>query len=108
MVSRADPTGHYDWIPSPRADDLTIALDGIAYRDLASRGPLLFDQLQSWEERSAAQRWVTELLVAIREHPAVAAIEHHGHPLIDFVELRLRRGRTPCGWGSQCGKGASD
>ncbi len=87
MVSHADPTGHYGWIPSRRVDDLTIALDGIAYRDLASRGPLLFDELQSWEERSAAYRHVNELLVVIREHPAVAAIEHHGHPLIDFVDV---------------------
>ena len=111
MVSHADPTGHYDWIPSPRADDLTIALDGIAYRDLASRGPLLFDQLQSWEERSAAQRCVTELLVAIREHPAVATIEHHGHPLIDFVELRLRGevAHLWSGWRlASAGKGASE
>jgi hypothetical protein len=111
MVSHADPTGHYDWIPSARADDLTIALDGIAHRDLASRGPLLFDQLQSWEERSAAQRCVTELLVAIREHPAVAAVEHHGHPLIDFVELRLRSelAHLWCGWRlASAGKGASE
>ncbi len=100
LVSRADPTGRYDWIPSPRVDDLTIALDGIAHRDLASRGALLFDELQSWEERSAAQRHVTELLGAIREHPAVATIEHHGHPLIDFVDVRLRDevAHLWCGW----------
>lgn len=111
IVSHADFTGHYDWIPAPRVDDLTIALDGIAYRDLASRGPLLFDELQSWEELSAAQRQVTELLVAIREHPDVATIEHHGHPLIDFVEVRLRDevAHLWCGWRlALAGKGATE
>lgn len=100
MVSHADPTGRYDWIPSPRVDDLTIALDGIAHRDLASRGAVLYDELQSWEERSAAQRHVTALLDAIRKHPAVTAIEHRGHPLIDFVAVRLRDevAHLWCGW----------
>jgi hypothetical protein len=111
MVSQADFTGRYDWIPAPRVDDLTIALDGIAYRDLASRGALLFDELQSWEERSVAQRHVAELLVAIREHPAVATVERQGHPMIDFVEVRLRNelGHLWCGWRlANAGKGAKE
>jgi hypothetical protein len=100
IVSRADPTGRYGWIPPPRPDDLTVALDGAAHRDLVSRRPLLFDEIVSWEERSAAQRRLVELLVAIREHPVVAAIEHDGHPLIDFAELRLSEelARLWCGW----------
>jgi hypothetical protein len=91
VITRADPTGRYGWIPPLRPDDLTVALDGVAYRDLASRRPLLFDEVVSWEERSAGQRCIVELLAAIREHPAVAALEHEGHALIDFAELRLHR-----------------
>lgn len=110
-VCRADLTGRYDWIPPPRVDDLTIVLDGIAYHDLASRRPLLFDELQSWEERSAAECRIAELLVAIRESPAVAAIERHGHRLIDFAELRLRieLARLLCGWTlARAGAGARE
>jgi hypothetical protein len=65
-------------------------LDSIAHRELASRRPLLFDELESWEERSAAVRRSAELMAAIREHPAVADIEWHGYSLIDFIEPRLR------------------
>jgi hypothetical protein len=111
IVWRADPTGRYGWIPPLRADDLTVALDGVAYHDLASRRPLLFDEIESWEERSAGQGRIAELLVAIKEHPAVAAIEHHGHPLIDFAELRLHEelARLWFGWRvASAGRGASD
>ena len=91
VVARADPTGRYGWIPPSRHDDLTVALDGVAHRDLASRRALLFDDLVSWDERSAAQRRILELLGEIEEHPAVTAIDHHGHQLVDFVGLRLHR-----------------
>jgi len=100
VVYRFDPTGRYDWIPPARADDLTIALDGIAHRELSSRRALLFDDLQGWAQRSAGEYRIVELMAAIREHPEVAAIRWHGHPLIDFVEPRLRPeiARLLCGW----------
>jgi len=110
-VCRADPTGRYDWIPPLRDSDLTIALDGIAHRALAAHRPLLFDELESWDDRSAAEHRITELLVGIREHPAVAAIGCGGHPLIDFVELRLREelARLLRGWTLACaGRGARE
>lgn len=90
VVYRADPSGRYDWIPPLRDDDLTIALDGIAHRELAGRHPLLFDELESWQERSAGEHRVAELMDAIREHSVVDAIAWHGHALIDFAEPRLR------------------
>jgi hypothetical protein len=80
----------YDWLPPPRADDITVTLDGIANADLADRRPIHFDELESWEQRSAAERRIGELLAAVRADPAVAAIELSGHSLIDFAEYRLR------------------
>jgi hypothetical protein len=111
VVYRADPTRSYDWIPSPQVGDLTIALDGIAHEDLASRRALLFDDLESWEERSAAQHRIAGLLVAIGEHPAVVALARDGHPLIDFAELRLQLelARLLRGWTLACaGVGARE
>jgi hypothetical protein len=89
-VCRADPAGRYDWMGPPRPGDAIVTLDEIAHADLAARRPLAFDELQSWEDRSAGEHRVAELLAAISEHPAVAAIKWHGHPLIDFAEHRLR------------------
>lgn len=111
VVCRADLTGRYNWIPPLRPDDVTIVLDSIAYKDLASRRPLLFDEMESWEERSAAQRRFTELLPAITGHPAVAAIEHGGHRLVDFADLRLHDeiARLLCGWRlARAWRGASE
>jgi hypothetical protein len=90
VVCRADPSGRYAWIPSPRRGDVTIALDGLAQADLAGREPLLFDDLESWEERSAAEHRIAELLRAIRSHPAVATAGLARHTLIELAELRLR------------------
>jgi hypothetical protein len=62
----------------------------MAAEDMADRQGLLFDELQSWEQRSAAEHRIGELLAAVRADPAVAAIELSGHTLIDFAEYRLR------------------
>jgi hypothetical protein len=108
-VCRADPTGRYDWLPPPERDDLTIALDSIAHRDLASRESLLFDDLESWEERSTAECRISQLLAAIRAHAAIAAINYQGYNLIDFAEwrLRLELARLLRGWTLACaGAGA--
>jgi hypothetical protein len=110
-VCRADPSGRYDWIPPHHVGDLTIALDSLAYHDLASRRPLLFDELESWKERSAAEHRIAQMLAGIREHPAVAAIEDDGHRLIDFAEwrLRLELAQVLRGWTlARVGEGASD
>jgi hypothetical protein len=100
VVCTADRSGRYEWMPPPRADDLIIALDGVAHHDLASRQPLMLDELVSWEERSAAEHRCAEMLGAIREHPAVLAIEHRGYPLIDFADLRTQEelARLLRGW----------
>ncbi|HEY8303205.1 MAG TPA: hypothetical protein VIG42_01325 [Solirubrobacteraceae bacterium] len=90
VVCAYQEAGRYDWLPPARADDVTVALDGIAAGDLAERRPIHFDELESWEQRSAAERRVEELLAAVRADPAVAAIELSGHDLIDFAEYRLR------------------
>jgi hypothetical protein len=90
VVCRADETGRYDWLPAPRAGDVTVALDGMAAEDMADRQALLFDELESWEQRSAAEHRIDELLAAVRADSAVAAIELSGHRLIDFAEYRLR------------------
>jgi hypothetical protein len=90
VVCRDDPSGRYAWIPPPRPGDVTIALDGLAHADLADRGPLLFDRLESWEERSAAEHRISELLLAIRTHPAVAMAKRAGHSLIELAAPRLR------------------
>jgi hypothetical protein len=99
-VCRADRTGRYDWLPAHRPGDVTVTLDGIAAVDLAARRPLPFDELETWEQRNAAEHRIGELLAAVRSAPAVAAIELEGHRLIDFAEYRLR-GEIACllrGW----------
>jgi hypothetical protein len=64
--------------------------DGMAAAHIADRQPILFDRLESWEERNAAEHRTAKLIAAIREHPVVGAIESHGYPLLDFAEPRLR------------------
>ena len=90
VVCREDPGGRYAWLGPPRAGDVLVAFDGLAHADLAGRGALLFERLRSWEERSAEERYVNELLAAVRAHPQVAALERGGHRLIDFTAERLR------------------
>ncbi len=90
VVCRADVTGRYDWLPAPRPGDVTVAFDGMAAEDLADRRALLSDELESWEQRSAAEHRVGELLAAVRADSAVAAIELSGHRLLDLAEYRLR------------------
>jgi hypothetical protein len=90
VVCSDDPSGRYAWIPSPRPGDVTIALDGLARADLADREPLLFDRLESWVQRSAAEHRISELLLAIRTHPAVAGARCGGYSLIEFAAPRLR------------------
>jgi hypothetical protein len=68
-----------------------VALDAVTRMDLSSRAALLFDDLVSWDQRDADERYVAELLAAISAHPAVAKIEHTSHRLIDFVQARLRQ-----------------
>ncbi len=65
-------------------------LDEMAGTSLAERRPIVFDSLQDWTQRSAAEHSVNELLAMIAAHPAVAAIELGGFRLIDFAEYRLR------------------
>lgn len=78
-----------------------------------------FDELQSWEQRSAAESRLAELMSSIAAHPAVAPIERRGLRLIDFAEYRLRlevarllRGwtlaRAATGRGSASGTGVWD
>jgi hypothetical protein len=87
-------------MPQLRLGDVTIALDALAHTDLAARGALLFDELESWEQRSAAEHHITELLQGIRTHPAVANATAAGRPLIEFAEprLRLELARLLRGW----------
>jgi hypothetical protein len=89
-VCGADRSGRYDWLPTPRAGDLTVTLEGVAHADLADRRPLLFDELESWEQRSAAEYRIPELLSVVRSVPAVGAIGQAGYRLIDFAEFRLQ------------------
>jgi hypothetical protein len=90
VVCRADPSGRYEWLPSSRRGDVTIALDGLAHVDLVDRHALLFDSQQSWEDREADERRVTELMRALGEHRDLQAMAIAGHRLLDFAELRLR------------------
>ncbi|HEY7953344.1 MAG TPA: hypothetical protein VID70_10165 [Solirubrobacteraceae bacterium] len=90
VVCRADPSGRYGWIPDLRAGDVTITLDRLADTDLAAREPLPFDDLENWQQRSAAEHRITELLQTIRSHPAVVAAGLGRYTLIELVELRLR------------------
>jgi hypothetical protein len=90
VVCTARENGRYDWLAPPRAGDVTVTLDGVAHADLAERRPIAFDELQSWEQRSADEHRIGWLLAALRAHRAVAALELSGHRLIDFAEYRLR------------------
>jgi hypothetical protein len=87
-------------MPSPRPSDVIVTLDALAHADLADRQPLHFDTLESWVQRSDAEHRITELLLAIRAHPAVAAIRRDGYGLIEFAEprLRLELARLQRGW----------
>jgi hypothetical protein len=110
-VCRADPLGRYEWLPPSRPGDVVIALDGMAHADLVERRPLLFDELESWDIRSAAEHRIVELMSAIRSHPAVSAIERDGHRLIEFAALRLREelARMLRGWElARAGAGAGE
>lgn len=110
-VCRADYTGRYDWLPAHRSSDVTVTLDAIAHADLLDRGPLPFDEIETWAQRSAAEHRVGELLAAVRSAPAVAAIELRGHRLIDFAEYRLRTelARLLRGWAlAQAAGGAKE
>jgi hypothetical protein len=109
-VCRADPTGRYEWLPRSKPGDVVVALDPMAHADLVDRRPLLFDELESWDDRSAAEHRIAALIVAIRDHPAVSAIERDGHRLIEFAGLRLREelARMLRGWTlARAGAGAS-
>ncbi|HEY7828985.1 MAG TPA: hypothetical protein VIC06_00275 [Solirubrobacteraceae bacterium] len=113
VVARADPAGRYAWLPSPRAGDITVVLDSLAVSDLAERKPIHFDELESWEERNAAEHDIPELLAAVGAHPAVAAVQRGGFPLYEFAEYRLRpelarllRGFTLARAGAGVGVGA--
>ncbi len=79
---------------------MTIVFDSLACVDLADREPILFDQLENWNERSEAEQRLNMLLGMIAQHPAVAAIELAGFRLIDFAEYRLRLevARLITGW----------
>jgi hypothetical protein len=90
VVYRGDPSGRYAWLSQRRPDDVTVTFDPLAAGDLDAREPLLFDDLQSWEERSASEHHVDRLLSSIRAQRAVAEIGLGGHRLIDFVAFRLR------------------
>lgn len=90
VVASADPDRRYAWMPRPRAGDVVVALDPLAHADLTELDPVLFDRLETWEQRSAAEHLITELLLAIRTHPGVAAEEPAGYSLIEFAEFRLR------------------
>lgn len=90
VVCAAHPGGRYDWLPPPRADDVTVTLDGLAHADLADRDPIGFDEFESWEQRSAAEHRIGELLAAVQAAAAVSTIEIGGYGLFDFAEYRLR------------------
>jgi len=90
VVARRDPGGRYEWLGPPQPRDVLVTLDGLAHADLAGRGALLFDELEGWEERYAAERRVDELLGAVLADPRVSAIELRGNRLIDFAAARLR------------------
>jgi hypothetical protein len=90
VVYRADPHERYSWLPPLCPGDVTVVLDELAGVDLAERQPVAFDRLTSWEERSAVEHHVNELLAAIAARPAIAAIGHADLRLIDFAEYRLR------------------
>jgi hypothetical protein len=94
VVYREDPSKRYEWLGPPRPGDVLVTFDGLAHADLAEHGALLFDRLQSWEERSAGEHRVDELLDAVRAHPSVASIERDGLRLIDFAAFRLREELT--------------
>lgn len=88
-----------------------VALDKLAYDDLADGSPILFDDLETWEERSAGEHRISALLASARAAPAVASIELSGHRLIDFAEprLRLEIARLLRGWTlSRAGAGAPE
>jgi hypothetical protein len=58
------------------------------------------EELEDWQERSAAERRVSQLMAAIGGHPALAEISWQGFSLLDFAEprLRLEVGRLLRGW----------
>jgi hypothetical protein len=108
VAYRADPSGRYAWLGPPRPREVLVAFDGLAQADLAGREALLFDRLQSWDKRSAAEHRVNELLAAVRAHPQVAALERDGHRLIDFAGVRLREELTRLLWGWTLRQAAPD
>lgn|GEM_PF-5520119 len=90
MVRRAALNGRYPWLSQPQANDLTVAFDGPVAVGQHEQGLIAFDCLLDWRQRSMAEHRVTQVMAAIRMHPAVADIKQHGFRLIDFAEYRLR------------------
>jgi hypothetical protein len=90
IVYEADLSGRYEWLPPLRSREVTVVLDRLALADLAPRTPVAFEHLQSWQQRSAEEHRVNELMRAIAAHPAVAALGRDGLRLVDFAAYRLR------------------
>jgi len=90
LVWSADPAGGYGWMPPARPGDIVVSFDLLAAEELASRQPLRFDDLLSWEDRSAAEHQVSRILAAVHASPALASQKLEGHKLADFADYRLR------------------
>ena len=54
LVWQADPAAAYDWIPPSASGEAIISFDALAAAELGARGARNFDDLVSWEERSAS------------------------------------------------------
>jgi hypothetical protein len=108
LISRADLTGAYAWLPPARTGDVTVTLDTLAQEDLRARSPLLYDELEDWQQRSAAEHRVNELLRTLNGRPPGDLSGSHnsgagardGHSLLELAEprLRLELARLLRGW----------
>lgn len=90
LVWQADPAAAYAWIPSSAAGDAIISFDALAATELGARDARNFDDLVSWEQRSAAQHQVARLIASLQDDDLLTTRGFDGYALGPFLEYRAR------------------
>ena len=98
LIWRGDLGGH-TWRPQLATGDVVVAFDDLAAADL-DHPVIRFDDLQTWEDRSAGERRVTQAFRQARDSPSLMSLSLGECQLADFFEhsLRVDLGHVVRGW----------